>query len=226
MKTLRQLSKYTFLKSLIIFSIFFSSVIAEDEPIDIWKIEKKEKIIDNNSEIEDISDTESNLKIINTPDPYTQIISTTPLEDKDLIVIDLEKEGFLVKTEEHLNKVGFSERTDAVIEPKLSMQWFCKMEKLSKPALEHVMNDNIKLHNQIMKLTKVKLMGEILESQLIHLQYLRKKFIIESNSAVKSIDEHNDIVRSLVAGQASKAEKLLKNHALTLVDKIQESINS
>ena len=38
MKTLRQLSKYTFLKSLIIFSIFFSSVIAEDEPIDIWKI--------------------------------------------------------------------------------------------------------------------------------------------------------------------------------------------
>ena len=52
----------------------------------------------------------------------------------------------LVKTEEYRNKVGFSERTDAVIEPKLSMQWFCKMEQLSKPALEHVMNDNIKLH--------------------------------------------------------------------------------
>ena len=86
MKTLRQLSKYTFLKSLIIFSIFFSSVIAEDEPIDIWKIEKKEKINDNNNEIEDISDTESNLKIINTSDQYTQIISNTSLEDKDLIV--------------------------------------------------------------------------------------------------------------------------------------------
>ena len=62
------------------------------------------------------------------------------------IAVDLEKGGFLVKTEEHLNKVGFSERTDAVIEPKLSMQWFCKMEQLSKPALEHVMNDNIRLH--------------------------------------------------------------------------------
>ena len=86
MKTLRQLSKYAFLKSLIIFSIFFSSVIAEDEPIDIWKIEKKEKIIDNNSEIEDISDTESNLKIINTSDQYTQIISNTSLQDNDLIV--------------------------------------------------------------------------------------------------------------------------------------------
>ena len=62
------------------------------------------------------------------------------------IAVDLEKEGLLVKTEEYRNKVGFSERTDAVIEPKLSMQWFCKMEQLSKPALEHVMNDNIKLH--------------------------------------------------------------------------------
>ena len=86
MKTLRQLNKYTFLKSLIIFFIFFSSVIAEDEPIDIWKIEKKEKINNNNNEIEDISDTESNLKIINTSDQYTQIISNTSLEDKGLIV--------------------------------------------------------------------------------------------------------------------------------------------
>ena len=86
MKTLRQLSKYTFLKSLIIFFIFFSSVIAEDEPIDIWKIEKQEKINDNNNEIEEISDIESNSKIINTSDQYTQIISNTSLEDKDLIV--------------------------------------------------------------------------------------------------------------------------------------------
>ncbi len=86
MKTLRQLSKYTLLKSLTIFFIFFSSVIAEDEPIDIWKIEKQEKINDTNNEIEDISDTESNLKIINTSDQYTQIISNTSLEDRDLIV--------------------------------------------------------------------------------------------------------------------------------------------
>ena len=86
MKTLRQLSKYSFLKSLIIFFIFFSSVIAEDEPIDIWKIEKQEKINDNKNEIEDVSDTESNLKIINTSDQYTQIISNTSLEDRDLIV--------------------------------------------------------------------------------------------------------------------------------------------
>ena len=86
MKTLRQLNKYPFLKSLITFFLFFSSVIAEDEPIDIWKIEKQEKIIDNNNEIEDLSDTESNLKIINTSDQSTKIISNTSLEKKDLIV--------------------------------------------------------------------------------------------------------------------------------------------
>ena len=51
-----------------------------------------------------------------------------------------------MKIEKHLNKIGFSERTDAVIEPKLSMQWFLKMEDLSQPALKHVMNDDIKFH--------------------------------------------------------------------------------
>ena len=65
---------------------------------------------------------------------------------REEITADLEKDGFLVKTEEYQNKVGFSERTDAVIEPKLSMQWFCKMEEFSKPALEHVMNDDIQFH--------------------------------------------------------------------------------
>mgnify|MGYP000850370885 FL=1 len=61
------------------------------------------------------------------------------------IVIELEEKGHLVKIEEIKNKVGYSERTDAVIEPRLSMQWFLKMEELSKPALENVMNDNIQL---------------------------------------------------------------------------------
>ena len=61
------------------------------------------------------------------------------------IAVDLEEKGHLVKIEEIKNKVGYSERTDAVIEPKLSMQWFLKMDELAKPALENVMNDNIKL---------------------------------------------------------------------------------
>jgi valyl-tRNA synthetase len=67
-------------------------------------------------------------------------------EVRDLIIPDLEAAGNLVKVEDYVNKVGFSERTDAVIEPKLSMQWFLKMKELSAPALENVMNDNIQLH--------------------------------------------------------------------------------
>ncbi len=52
----------------------------------------------------------------------------------------------LVKEEDYMNKVGYSERSNAVIEPKLSMQWFLKMQKLAEPALENVMNDNIKIY--------------------------------------------------------------------------------
>ncbi len=62
------------------------------------------------------------------------------------IVPELEKEGNLDKIEDYTNKVGRSERTHAVIEPKLSMQWFLKMEGLAKPALENVVNDTIKFH--------------------------------------------------------------------------------
>lgn len=65
---------------------------------------------------------------------------------RKLIVKDLDKAGHIVKIEDYVNKVGYSERTDAVIEPKLSMQWFCNMENLAKPALEHVINDDIKFH--------------------------------------------------------------------------------
>jgi len=57
---------------------------------------------------------------------------------------DLETAGLLEKTEAYTNKVGCSERTLVPIEPKLSTQWFLKMEKLGKPALDAVMNDTIK----------------------------------------------------------------------------------
>ena len=59
---------------------------------------------------------------------------------------DLAEAGLLEKTEDYTNKVGHSERTDAVIEPKLSMQWFLKMESIVKPALDAVMDDDIKFY--------------------------------------------------------------------------------
>ena len=59
---------------------------------------------------------------------------------------DWEAAGLLEKVEEYTNNVGFSERTNVPIEPKLSMQWFLKMTELAKPALEAVMNDDIKFY--------------------------------------------------------------------------------
>ncbi len=65
---------------------------------------------------------------------------------RELIIKDLEKSDQLVDIEEMQNKIGYSERTDAIIEPRLSLQWFCKMDELAKPAHENVMNDNIEFH--------------------------------------------------------------------------------
>ncbi len=61
------------------------------------------------------------------------------------IVKDLEEMGHLIKTEDYQNKVGTSERTGAIIEPKLSYQWFLSMPDLAEPALKAVMEDTVKL---------------------------------------------------------------------------------
>nr|BFF41323.1 valine--tRNA ligase [Tenacibaculum mesophilum] len=69
-------------------------------------------------------------------------------EGKDRFVVrkeiskELEEKGYLIKTEAHTNKVGTSERTKAVIEPRLSDQWFLKMEELVKPAIEAVLGED------------------------------------------------------------------------------------
>ena len=66
---------------------------------------------------------------------------------REEISIELETIGALAKTETHLNKVGTSERTKAVIEPRLSDQWFLSMEELVKPAIKAVLeSDEIKLY--------------------------------------------------------------------------------
>jgi valyl-tRNA synthetase len=68
-------------------------------------------------------------------------------EARDEIVRELEAKGHLAKTETHVNKVGTSERTKAVIEPRLSDQWFLKMDELVKPAIRAVLeSEEIKLY--------------------------------------------------------------------------------
>ena len=106
-----------------------------------------------------------------------------------------------------------------------SLRNFCQYSKDNVLSdLDNYSNDNIRFHQHIMKLTKVNLMSHVLESQLVHLQFLRKKFIFVSDRAVKSIDEHDEIIVALLSKNASKAEKVLKNHALALVDRIEDNL--
>lgn len=74
-------------------------------------------------------------------------------EVRKLIAKELEEKSLLVKAEDYVNKVGTSERTGAVIEPKVSVQWFLKMSEIAKPALDVVMNDEVKFHPEKFKNT-------------------------------------------------------------------------
>ncbi|MBV2166332.1 MAG: valine--tRNA ligase [Kaistella sp.] len=74
-------------------------------------------------------------------------------EVRKVIAKELEEKGLLLKAEDYVNKVGTSERTGAVIEPKVSVQWFLKMSEIAKPALDVVMNDVVKFHPEKFKNT-------------------------------------------------------------------------
>ena len=62
------------------------------------------------------------------------------------IVKELEEKGFIVKTEDYTSEIGYSERTDAIVEPRLSLQWWVDMKKLSGPALKVVIDEEIKFY--------------------------------------------------------------------------------
>lgn len=81
------------------------------------------------------------------------LVGVDRFEARKAIIPMLEEAGSLVKIEDYVNKVGFSERTNEVIEPKLSMQWFCKMGEMAKPALDAVMNNDIKFYPEKFKNT-------------------------------------------------------------------------
>lgn len=68
------------------------------------------------------------------------------LEVRDLIIKDLENEGNVLKIENYVHNVGFSERTDAVVEPMLSWQWYVKMKELAEPALKVVLEEKIQFY--------------------------------------------------------------------------------
>ena len=138
-------------------------------------------------------------------------------EVRDQIEKDLIAAHLLEKVEAYTNKVGFSERTNVVIEPKLSMQWFLKMENLAKPALDAVMNDNIKFYPPKYKNTYRYWMENIkdwcISRQLwwghrIPAYYLPEGGYVVAESAEKALE---------------LAKKKLENNNLTLADLRQDS---
>ena len=67
-------------------------------------------------------------------------------EVRKKIALELEEKGFLLKTEEYTSEVGYSERTDVVVEPRLSLQWWLSMKDIATPALRVVMEEEIKFY--------------------------------------------------------------------------------
>ncbi len=74
------------------------------------------------------------------------LIGEDRFEARKKIIPMLEDAGSLVKTEDYTSEVGYSERTDAVVEPRLSLQWWVDMKKIAGPALDVVMNDDVKFY--------------------------------------------------------------------------------
>jgi valyl-tRNA synthetase len=74
------------------------------------------------------------------------LIGEDRFEARKKIIPMLEYAGSLVKTEDYTSEVGYSERTDAVVEPRLSLQWWVDMKKIAGPALDVVMNDDVKFY--------------------------------------------------------------------------------
>ncbi|MHA4811180.1 valine--tRNA ligase [Flavitalea flava] len=65
---------------------------------------------------------------------------------RKMVVVQLKEEGLLVKEEEHQTRIGFSQRTNCVVEPRISTQWFVKMKELAEPALKAVTEGHINIH--------------------------------------------------------------------------------
>ncbi len=94
-----------------------------------------------------------NLPIIDTLNPDGTLskaaqvfVGMDRFEARKKVVAKLKSEGLLVKEEEYTSRLGFSQRTNAVVEPRISTQWFVKMRSLADKALNEVLNGNIKIH--------------------------------------------------------------------------------
>ncbi|MCU4164718.1 valine--tRNA ligase [Carboxylicivirga caseinilyticus] len=135
---------------------------------------------------------------------------------REEIVPELEKAGNLLKVENYDNKVGCSERTGAVIEPKLSTQWFLKMSDMAKVALDAVMNDEVKFHPAKFKNVYRHWMENVKDwciSRQLYWGHRIPVFYLESGEF---------FVASTIEDAVEKAKTATGNSALTVADLTQE----
>ncbi len=141
-------------------------------------------------------------------------------EARELVAQRLGEKTLIVKIENYTNKIGFSERTDAIIEPKLSTQWFLKMKELVPEALENVLNDNIQLRPEKFKNVYRHWMENVhdwcISRQLwwghrIPAYYLKDETLSKEVFVAKTIEE-----------ALEQARKLTRIKVLTIKDLYQE----
>ncbi len=94
----------------------------------------------------EVIDTINDDGTLNEKCEMPEMVGKDRFEVRKLITQKLEEAGLLIKKEEVVSRIGRSERTGSVVEPKLSLQWFIKMKEISTTALEVVENDEIVLH--------------------------------------------------------------------------------
>ena len=144
-----------------------------------------------------------NLPVIDTFNPDGTMSEAAQLfigEDRFVvrkkITTALKENGHIVKIEEYKNKVGYSQRTDAVIEPRISVQWFMKMKDLAKPALDLVENDTIRFfpakyknmyRNWMENVTDWCISRQLWWGQRIPAYYLPDGQIVVAKSAVEAL---------------------------------------
>jgi len=94
-----------------------------------------------------------NLEVVDTLNPDGTLSNAAQIyigEDRfkarKKIIAELQEKGFIQKEEEYQTRLGYSQRSGAVVEPRISTQWFLKMKELAKPALKVVLNGSIKIH--------------------------------------------------------------------------------
>jgi valyl-tRNA synthetase len=138
-------------------------------------------------------------------------------EAQKLIIKDIEKAGLLEKIEDYSHNVGYSQRTDAVVEPKLSVQWFLKMKELVKPALENVENDTIQFFPKTFKNTYRHWMENIRDWNISRQLWWGHRI---PAYYIKNTDQF--VVAETIDEAIEKAKELTKDNSITSKDLHQD----